>query len=146
MWICFGGSYSGSLSAWFRLKYPHLVYGAIASSAPVKAEVNFDEFNDIMTDSLGDPKVNGSAECVAAIEEAFKTVDEKIANYKKLVDLQRDFKTCTDLSDVDDHFQFASSLADPFWGTYILQNLCLIPDRGPVCFKRSPQFECYLCY
>ena len=40
-WIAFGGSYPGSMVAWAREKYPHLIKGGVSSSGPLLAKVKF---------------------------------------------------------------------------------------------------------
>lgn len=74
-WVCFGGSYAGALASWARLKVrgapdgragvgsggipaqetsparrlqlPHLFAAAVASSAPVRAVLDFAEYNAV---------------------------------------------------------------------------------------------------
>ncbi|XP_070578228.1 thymus-specific serine protease-like [Ptychodera flava] len=120
-WICFGGSYPGSLSAWFRLKYPHLVYGSIASSAPVLAQTNFEGYNDVVAASLSDPVVKGSTQCAANVKAAFKTVDQLIQE-KQFEKLRKDFISCDDITNPNDTATFISNLADLFMGVVQYNN------------------------
>lgn len=70
--IVFGGSYAGNMAAWARLKYPHLIQGALASSAPVYAKADFYEYYEVVTKSLG--KYN--EKCVEDVKIAFDSIEE----------------------------------------------------------------------
>jgi len=105
--VTFGGSYSGSLSAWMRQKYPNLVDIGYASSAPVQAQLDFPEYHEVVTDSIG-------PECAARISDAFKTIEGLIkSNPSKLL---TDFNGCSKMSTDLDEVTFLEALSDSVAG------------------------------
>ncbi|KAF0686758.1 Aste57867_21463 [Aphanomyces stellatus] len=71
--IAFGGSYAGMLAAWFRMKYPHLVDGAIAASAPLLAfegqDVDAESYARITT-FVSTPEAGSAPNCVPNVRKA----------------------------------------------------------------------------
>jgi len=56
------------ISAWYRLKFPHLTKGALSSSGVVNAILNFVEFDEQVATSVGE-------ECANVLREAVKKVE-----------------------------------------------------------------------
>ncbi|MGK5082515.1 S28 family serine protease [Bdellovibrionota bacterium FG-1] len=69
-WIAMGGSYPGALSAFYRLKYPELIAGSLASSAPVQAKNAFEEYDSHVTEVLGPVCSDALRKVVTAAESA----------------------------------------------------------------------------
>eukprot|EP00474_Spongospora_subterranea_P001741 CRZ02199.1 hypothetical protein [Spongospora subterranea] len=98
--ITFGGSYGGMLSAWLRMKYPHVVAGAIAASAPIFQFAGLtptDTFNDIVFRTF-DSALEG---CASKFRSMFDVVAES-----SLQHLSKVFSLCEPLESRDDLVQW----------------------------------------
>lgn len=111
--ICFGGSYGGMLSAWMRMKYPHLVVGSLAASAPVRqfeGIVECDIFNRILTSVF---RVESSL-CVDNIKQLWPV----LKNFSNSDDgrkfLNKEFKFCEPYNKTEDYDKFYDYLQDVF--------------------------------
>ncbi|CAN1277489.1 Lysosomal Pro-X carboxypeptidase [Linum perenne] len=91
--VVFGGSYGGMLAAWFRLKYPHIVIGALASSAPI---LDFDDltspysFNSIVTRDFK----SESESCYRTIKDSWDLIAHRKAQPGGVDMLQSSFRFC----------------------------------------------------
>ena len=83
-WVSFGGSYPGSLSAYYRLKYPELVAGALASSAPVLAKENFEEYDAHVTQVAGPV-------CADKMRAAYRQIESVMSDPARMTVIKRSF-------------------------------------------------------
>uniref|UniRef100_A0A348G600 Lysosomal Pro-X carboxypeptidase n=1 Tax=Odontomachus monticola TaxID=613454 RepID=A0A348G600_ODOMO len=94
--IVFGGSYGGMLSAWIRMKYPHIVQGAIAGSAPIlqfTGVVACEAFARILTSDFR----SSNPTCAKLIRKSWSTITEVTSNDEGKKWLSDNWKLCEPL-------------------------------------------------
>lgn len=113
--ILAGASYSASVATWARMKYPHLVTGAWASSGPLLAKTDFFEYNEVMTESI---RSVGGEKCLKRIGNAFSELESyfEINDRKKLAKILADFNLCRPLKVGRDVLFFFYELMDALSG------------------------------
>ncbi|XP_071446334.1 putative serine protease K12H4.7 [Hetaerina americana] len=116
-WIVFGGSYPGSLAAWARLKYPHLVYGAVSSSGPLLAKADFKEYMEVVQNSIA----TYSEKCLTEIDTATKQIKSALEVGGAQENITEMFRLCEPLNinNKNDVSNFFELLADNW--AYVVQ-------------------------
>ncbi|XP_055594741.1 putative serine protease K12H4.7 [Uranotaenia lowii] len=109
-----GGSYSATMVAWFRQKYPHLVNGGWASSAPLLAKMDFVEYKEVVSESI---RLVGGESCANRIAGAYQQV-EALLDAEEYDTVIEKFRLCnnTDFSNRLDKMAFLSTMSDYFAG------------------------------
>ena len=100
-WVVTGGSYSANLAAYYRAAFPELVTGALASSAPVEAHANFEEY-DLHVNNVVSPR------CSAGLRSVVKTIDAAIGNPTEMLRI----KTIFNAQDIKDDKDFFMVMGD----------------------------------
>ncbi|XP_030455233.1 uncharacterized protein LOC115676446 [Syzygium oleosum] len=99
--IVVGGSYGGMLASWFRLKYPHVALGALASSAPVlyfDDIIPQDAYFSVVTRDFKD----ASETCYQTIANSWSEIDRVAQEPNGSSILSKMFKTCQPLESGDE--------------------------------------------
>ncbi|GIQ85305.1 peptidase S28 [Kipferlia bialata] len=83
-WVVIGGSYGGALSAWFRIKYPHLAAASVASSGVVNCILDFTGFDQQVALAMGTKCANAVRTAVHYMERSLNSESERKALLKNL--------------------------------------------------------------
>ncbi|XP_042543628.1 lysosomal Pro-X carboxypeptidase isoform X1 [Dipodomys spectabilis] len=98
--IAIGGSYGGMLAAWLRMKYPHIVVGALAASAPIWQFEDLVPCGMFMKIVTADFKKSGP-NCSESIRKSWDAINRLAGSGSGLLWLTEAFHLCSPLTSED---------------------------------------------
>uniref|UniRef100_A0A3Q1GSR0 Dipeptidyl peptidase 2 n=1 Tax=Acanthochromis polyacanthus TaxID=80966 RepID=A0A3Q1GSR0_9TELE len=110
--IVFGGSYGGMLSVYMRLKYPNIVAGALAASAPILSTAGLGDSRQFFRDVTAD-FASVASECRDAVRQAFHQLKE-LAEQQDYSRIQSELALCKPPSSAQDIHQLNGLLRNSF--------------------------------
>ncbi|CAH8485297.1 unnamed protein product [Dicrocoelium dendriticum] len=116
--IAFGGSYGGMLAAWFRNKYPNLIAGSVAASAPVWLFPNMSDCGGFYRNATNAFALSGGEHCTQNIRAVWKSIRKVAEGPSGLQLLRAIFVLCDPLLDAQ---QLIDYLVD-YFGTVAMVN------------------------
>jgi len=126
-WVAIGGSYPGAASAFLRLKYPNLVVGSLASSAPVVAKAEFWEYDAVVSRGAG-------PQCSDAIREATHIIEQRLDASTESASEVKQLFTCGDIPE-SQNTGFLYVLADAV--SYAIQYTSSTPGSSSYMLKET---------
>ena len=89
------------------MKYPNLFVGSIASSAPVQAQLDFPEYFEVVSQSVG-------SDCSNLIKAAQQEINNLLQTSNGIGKLVQAFNICTPMVTPNDIANFQSAVSGPF--------------------------------
>ncbi|GJQ84562.1 hypothetical protein Trydic_g226 [Trypoxylus dichotomus] len=102
------------MATWIRLKYPHIIDIAYASSAPVRAVADFYEYYEVINDNIA--LVSG--ECLQIISDGIGELELKLTTEDGIDEMSEKLRTCNRIQNEEPHrsFFFNFVIAELFAG------------------------------
>ncbi|CAK4657631.1 unnamed protein product [Aphanomyces euteiches] len=140
--IGFGGSYGGMLGTWFRIKYPHVIDGMVAASAPVLSflgedpPANLTAFSQIVTYDAS-PAAGSSPNCASKIRRAWDVMFDAATSEEGRAFLQKGLGLCDPLKTEEDalsvpdwakgSYDYLAMGNFPYPSSYIMNGVSVLP-------------------
>ncbi|XP_063824200.1 putative serine protease K12H4.7 [Ostrinia nubilalis] len=100
--VMYGGSYAANMALWFKQRYPHLAVGVVASSGPIKAEIDFTGYLEVVHEAF---LLEGGEQCMSIISQGISDTVQALGTEEGRRLVEFNYRMCSPLVDYNDVYE-----------------------------------------